>query len=299
MNVAFLLTAYHQPLHLARLISALDQPWARFFIHVDSKKDIAAFTSALAPSSKVTYLGPGQREKCIWGGFGVVQASLNLINAAITTGETFGRFCLLSGSDYPLKDSKALFQALATDREFLDVERRVAADQHPSAFDSRANYYSFRDYPLLFRLGLSGRIPRKKCDCIPLYGGSGWWSLTSSCVRFALEFIREHPSYLRYQRFVDVPDEMFFHSIVKASPFAKALSYDFEVVDAQHAQRSDRVYGCHYIDWGRTETNHPKVLDMMDLPALRSSCALFGRKFEEIPSRALLEQIDKWRSSKD
>jgi hypothetical protein len=270
MKVAFLVTAYHQPLHLARLIRALDQPWARFFIHVDSKKDIGAFTTALAPSSKVSYLGPGQREKCIWGGFGLVQATLNLINAAITTGETFGRFCLLSGSDYPLRDSET--------------------------FDSRANYYSFRDYPLLS--GISGRIPRKKYRCTPLYGGSGWWSLTGSCVRFALEFIREHPSYLRYHRFVDVPDEMFFHSIVKASPFAKALSYNFEVVDAQHAQRSDRVYGCHYINWETGTAHHPKVLDMTDLPALRSSRALFARKFEESPSRALLEQIDKWRSSK-
>jgi hypothetical protein len=296
MKVAFLVTAYHQPLHLARLIRALDQPWARFFIHVDSKKDIGAFTSALAPSSKVSYLGPGQREKCIWGGFGLVQATLNLINAAITTGETFGRFCLLSGSDYPLRDSETLFQALATDREFLDVERQVAADQQPSTFDSRANYYSFRDYPLLS--GISGRIPRKKYRCTPLYGGSGWWSLTGSCVRFALEFIREHPSYLRYHRFVDVPDEMYFHSIVKASPFAKALSYNFEVVDAQHAQRSDRVYGCHYINWETGTAHHPKVLDMTDLPALRSSRALFARKFEESPSRALLEQIDKWRSSK-
>ena len=297
MKVAFLLTAYHQPLHLARLIRALDQPWARFFIHVNSKKDIGAFTSALAPSSKVTYLGPGQRENCVWGGFGLVRATLNLINAAITTGELFGRFCLLSGSDYPLKDSKTLFQALATDREFLDVERRVAAGAHPSTFDTRANYYSFRDYPLLFRLGLSGRIPRKKYNCIPLYGGSGWWSLTSSCVHFTLEFVRKHPSYLRYQRYVDVPDEMFFHSIVKASPFAKALSYDFEVLGAQRAQRSGGVYGCHYINWG-PGTLHPKVLDITDLPVLRSSCALFARKFEEIPSRALLEQIDKWRSSK-
>src|SRR5262249_36611329 len=197
-------------------------------IHVDSKKDIKEFTSALLPSSKVIYLGPEQREKCVWGGFGLVQATLNLINAAIATGETFERFCLLSGSDYPLKDPNTLFHVLATDREFLDVERRIAAGSQPSSYDFRARYYYFRDYPLPLRLGLSGRISRKKYSEIQLYGGSGWWSLTSGCVRFALEFIREHPSYLRYLRFVDVPDEMFFHSIVKASPFAKALSYDFE-----------------------------------------------------------------------
>src|SRR4051812_3707507 len=57
-----------------------------------------SITSVLAPSSKVAYLGPGQRVKCIWGGFGLVEATLNLINAANTTGEAFGRFCLLSGS---------------------------------------------------------------------------------------------------------------------------------------------------------------------------------------------------------
>src|SRR5262249_455348 len=107
---------------------------------------------------------------------------------------------------------------------------------------------------------------------------------------------REHPSYLRYLRFVDVPDEVFFHSIVKASPFAKALSYDFEMPGGQFVQRVDRVYGCHYIVWG-TGTGRPKVLDITDLAALRGSRAWFARKFEEVPSRMVLEQIDKWRSS--
>jgi hypothetical protein len=296
MKVAFLITAYHQPLHLARLARALDYSWARFFIHVDAKKDIGAFTSVLAPSSKVGYLGSGQREICSWGGFGLVQATLNLIRTAIATKETFTRFCLLSGSDYPLKNSEMLFKALDTDREFLDVERRISQEPNPSGYDSRAAYYSFKDYPLLLRFGLSGRIPRNKYTEIPLYGGSGWWSLTSSSIHFALDFIRKHPSYLRYLRFVDIPDEMFFHSIVKASPFAKALSFDFERLGEEPVQRVDRVYGCHYTDW-RNSISHPKVLDMTHLLALKNSHALFARKFEEVPSRALLEQIDNYRSS--
>src|SRR4051812_14448669 len=143
MKVAFLLTAYHQPAHLARLVKALSCPWAWFFVHVDLKKDISPFVAMLPADVRVTYLRHDQREVCNWGGFGVVQATLNLINAAVKTGEGFDRYCLLSGSDYPIKASEEIYESFSSSREFLDVERRLLDGSRATELDSRVAFYHF------------------------------------------------------------------------------------------------------------------------------------------------------------
>jgi len=284
MKVAFLITAYHQPAHLARLIKALDRTWATFYVHIDAKKDIAPFIAALGfeltGNPRINFLTGASRIRCYWGGFGLVQATLNLMREAANSGFNFSRFCLLTGSDYPIKSPEYIHKILnSSSVEYLSVDRKVEPKQKISHWDRRAYYYHFRNSQLLMRSRLNGLIPRLRSSPIPIYLGSGWWCLTRDAILFALEFIRKNPTYLAYLRYVDIPDEVFIHSIIKASPFSSNLSDDFENPPSHDPQHSDFVFGAHYINWSQGGS-HPKVLDELDRTSLISSRALFARKFE-------------------
>ncbi len=295
MKVAYLITAYHQPEHLARLVHALDCPWASFYVHVDAKSDIAPFIDALksgdsSSNPNIHILGGPHRVKCYWGGFGLVRATLNLMKASLISKSSFSRFCLLSGSDYPIQPLEAIFKALDSKVEFLSVDRQLAPKIPISHFDSRATHYHFRNPSLLRKLGLNGRIPRLRPSPLPLFVGSGWWCLTRDAVSFVLDYVCRNPDYIRWMRYFDIPDEGFIHTLVKASTLARNISDDFEnclLHDAQHVQN---VYGAHYIDW-HGGGFHPKVLVEDDLPKLLRSTALFARKLEEPVSNQLRDSL--------
>jgi len=72
MRTAYLLTAYHQPRHLAPLIGALSSDWSSFFVHIDAKVDIRPFKQAVPPGKDITFLESSQRATCNWGGFGLI-----------------------------------------------------------------------------------------------------------------------------------------------------------------------------------------------------------------------------------
>jgi hypothetical protein len=88
------------------------------------------------------------------------------------------------------------------------------------------------------------------------------------------------------------PDEIFFHSIVKHSPFAAHITHDFESVSDLDAFFSLNEHGCHYVDWTSRGVSLPRVLTEADFDALEGSEAYFARKFRNGASDRLLERIE-------
>lgn len=294
-KIAFLITAYHQPNHLVRLIKSLDGDGSIFYIHVDAKKDLAPFitlvNSEFLEKSHINFLKGSLRVKCYWGGFGLVQATLNLMKEATRSKFSFTRYCLLSGSDFPIKSPEEIHLELnSSNIEYLSVDRQLEPRKNISHWDRRAYYYHFRDNNFLVKLGLSGGIPRFRPCPIPIYLGSGWWCRTQDAIFFVLKFIENNPQYLNWVRYVDIPDEVFIHSIIKASPFSENISDDFEKPALMSHQPSDFVAGVHYINWSEGRP-HPKILDENDYASLRQSQALFARKFEEPHSNKLVDHL--------
>lgn len=296
MKVAYLIIAHNQPGLLARLVRALDCEWARFFIHVDAKADLAPFRDLLQRCDNVIFLWGEQRVKVYWGGFSQVQATLNLLEAAEDSDGDFSRYCLLSGSDFPIKPLAAIKEQFASDREFMRIDRRLDMASEVSCRHARAiRRYFFLDLPLprWIKLHLlSGWIPRSVYPGMPLYHGAQWWSLTGDCGRYLVRFVREYPSYSSFCRHVLAPDEIFFHSIVKHSPFAQSISHDFERAGKLAEFYALNDHGCHYIDWNAQQKVLPKILTSQDLGALRHSKALFARKFDSIQSLELVQILE-------
>jgi hypothetical protein len=304
MNIAYLILAHHQPSHLARLIKALSCDGAYFLVHVDLKTDISPFKELVPASKNIIFLENAARVKVYWGGYSMVIATLNLLQAAMAWGVNFTRYCLLSGSDFPIKKNSQIEEVLSTRAEFLRVDRKLdykKNDPHSETvkyihfYDSR--FFNPRTTPSKRLFSTTERvlrkIPRKRYQRTPLYHGSVWWALTDRCVRHIFKFLEKNSDYMAFHKYASSPDETFFHSIIKSSPFADYIVHDVEKAMSLTKYFESNEHGCHYIDWNSKGVTLPKVLDVSDTELLMRSAALFARKFEEGRSSALLNQLEE------
>jgi hypothetical protein len=304
MNIAYLILAHHQPFHLARLIKALSCDGAYFLVHVDLKTDISPFKVLVPASKNIIFLENATRVKVHWSGYSIVIATLNLLQAAMALGVHFTRYCLLSGSDFPIKKNSQIMEVLSTKTEFLRVDRKLDYKKD-DPYSETVKYIHLYDSCFLNprttpskRLFLTTervlrKIPRKPFQKIPLYQGSQWWALTDRCVAHIFKFLEENSNYIAFHKYTRVPDETFFHSIIKSSPFAECIIHDVEKVESLNRCFESNKHGCHYIDWNSRGAILPKVLDVSDTKLLMRSTALFARKFEENRSTGLLNQLEE------
>jgi hypothetical protein len=331
VSLAYLVLAHHQPALLARLVDQLLDRDAHVFVHVDRRADLRPFLEAfrgLSSPWRATNLHLAEeRRKVAYFGFTTVEATLSLMRQATA----FGRFSyhtLLSGADYPIKSREAIRDFFeGRDTEFLvywllddrpswkhKVEHYFLADYVPIRNLKRPTARNAWRLPRTFRYlywrafaRYKDRFPRRRYPFADLrpYGGSQWWSLTDGCVRFVLDYVAEHPEVVRFYRYTQCPDELFFQTIVMNSSYAGRAANHAEYVawsaQASAAVSSDRgmlpedSFNLRYIDWSggyRGERGYPAVLDDRDFERLRDSPCLFARKFEAVRSAGLLDRID-------
>jgi hypothetical protein len=94
---------------------------------------------------------------------------------------------------------------------------------------------------------------------------------------------------------VRIPDEVFFHTLVKHSPFAGAITQDYSA-----GSYPDHVHhGNHFIAWAGRRQRDGLTLDERDLDDLLASEALFARKFDEHGSGKLLDLLDLYVHGRD
>ncbi len=268
-----------------------------------------ASSRTLLPDGRhnVTFLRGTARVKVFWRGYSQVPATLNLLQAAHASGVDFGRFCLLSGSDFPVRSNSEIAQQFCSEEEFLRVDRRLDPGKLNSHSANVSRYYLLDNMLLNPRTARSrrfcrladallGKVPRQPYTTIPLYHGAQWWALTCGCIEHILEFLRSRPDYMAFHRYTRSACEIFFHSIVKSSPFAGKITHDFERAPSLDLYRQTNLHGCHYIDWNAVGVPLPKVLGPADLDAVLASGALFARKFEGDFSAEVVGQLERIRA---
>src|ERR1035437_3117888 len=107
-DIAFLILAHTDPVHLGRLCRALDHH-ARIFVHLDAKTDIRPFL-AQPISKNVVFIA--DRVRVSWAAYSQVEATLRLMREALASGHDFPHLVLLSGQDYPIKPLSQLHACL-------------------------------------------------------------------------------------------------------------------------------------------------------------------------------------------
>lgn len=230
MHINYLILAHANYNHLQKLINAINGPNISIYIHID-KKAKKKFTSNLP---NVVLLDT--QTSIYWGGFGMIQATLNLIERA-RKDNNGGYYILLSGADYPIRSNQELQLKLKSGKEFINilqgplVHKPLERYQYYYFDIDRRNptgikYYFFRVVEKLqLKLRIIRRIP------FPLFVGSQWFALTEECIDHILHTINTNDSFLKYFKNVYIPDEAFFQTIIGNSKFYENVEGNLTYVD--------------------------------------------------------------------
>jgi hypothetical protein len=266
MKVAYLILAHHAPEMLAALIAALDKPKSQVFVHIDRKTDITPFKELLA--DKCIFVTP--RINVSWGSFSIVQATINLLEAALST-NNFDYYCLLSGCDYPVKPVRA-FEAHLTTHAGNEYMSSQNMNKLPPKFKKRyTGFFLFENRSefikrLNFGITKIQRLfyKRKPYANRSMFNGAQWWALTGACVKYIMDFITAHPDYISYFKYTHIPDTSFFQTLVMHSPYVSKVQND----------------SLRHIVFENEKIPHPKIWTMDDKDELLQSPAYFARKFD-------------------
>lgn len=281
MKIAYIILAHKYPEQLARLVNRLATENTAFFIHVDGKTSASTYSSMVNQLQGVPNVTFIKRYKCFWGGFQIIQATLEGIKTLIKSNVEFDYGILLSGQDYAIKSNIYINKFLEQQqgKEFIEFCSLYSPE---NKWHNQGGYYQSLKrvewWHFRFRSKhLCIKQKRKFPQGLEPYGGSQWWCLSRNCLNYINDFVAKNPAFVNYFKYTFIPDELFFQTLILNSPFkANAINDDLR-----------------YADWENPNPNVPATLLKDDFPKLKASSKLFARKFDLTRDQEILEQIDE------
>jgi hypothetical protein len=278
-NLAYIISAYKLPDQLTRLVRRLDTKTASFFVHVDRKTDDATYRRMVKPLSGLDNVHFLERHHCHYGGFGHVEATIKGIRELFRRGVPFDHVLLLTGQDYPIASNRRIGGFLG-EHEGLSFMSHfpLPSDEWQGGGMDRIGSWHVRLGSLYVRVpGMSGPLGRRFPAGLRPFGGSAYWCLSRACTEYVHGFLQNARSYVRFFRFVNVPDEIFFQTILLNSPLRDAIVND----------------DLRYLEWRHPEVaGGPAVLHRSDFESIMGSGKLFARKFDVTEDAEILDLID-------
>lgn len=295
-RIAYIISAYKDAPHLARLVDALNED-ADFYIHIDQKSDIKPFEEALG--DKVTFV---PRHWVSWGGWEQVEYQKELLGAVIRSGVAYDRVVCLSGQDYPLWSNEEIHRYFEENKETEFIAAmNLSRSTNPQQRSKIERYHFFRDLQwrnlwLKNKLVVASRwlmrlLPLRKDDILwigdieaEIYFGSDYWALTLPCARYVYDTLqKDYNDLAPYFKTSFVPSEMCIQTIVFNSPFKPhAMLYEgaYKGLSA--------LTPLHYLVYGKAI----KTMTQEDWPVLQQSGKMFCRKVVSGASDELVESIN-------
>lgn len=294
MRVAYLILAHRYPEQLVRLVRRLDTDSATFLIHLDKKVDETMYSwlvHQLSSKPNVHFL---KRRTCYWAGFGIVRATIEGVKSVIEKQIPFDYLALLSGQDYPIKSNEHIGKFLTRHRGTSFIHHHPFPqplwERHNWGWDRiqfwhvrTANHHWVFPHKQMFGsplLNLVGDTVATLCSLrcsfpkgFQPYGGAQFWCLYRTHVQQVYQLMRDDPRFVRFFRFVDVPDEIFFQTVVG------------NLVEKSELHNDTLTY----LEWGRPGA----TLYRSDFDKMRSAYHLFARKFDATVDSEVLDCIDE------
>jgi Core-2/I-Branching enzyme len=273
MRLAYIISAYVNLSQVARLVQRLEREGVVFFVHVDKKTsddEYQALARTLVELPSVRLL---ERHACHWGGFGHVRATRKGIDELLARGIPFDYVILLTGQDYPIKSTDFIdrFFDENSGTSFMGFDGLPTRSWSPRGGLDRIEYWHLRLYGHHFRSPLKRRFPKE----LRPFGGGAYWCLSKQCIDYVDRFIRERPDVIEFFKHVDIPDEIFFQTVIMNSELRDTVVND----------------NLRYIDW--TRGRRPAILESGDFDRLRESSKLFARKFDVRHDENVLNMVDR------
>lgn len=277
MKIAHLILAHGQPFQLKKLVEKLSHPDAAFYVHIDAKKTLEEF-GLLRYIPHVYFVT--KRVKITWGSYSMVQATLNGFEDIIASGIQYDYINLLSGQDYPLKDTSFIHQYFALHRGKHFMEFYAIYDQWQEAIPRITRYHLVHyNIPGKHRLeSLINKVApvRRMPNNLEPVGRSQWFTITTAAAKYILQYLLRYPDVVRFFKVTWAPDEFIFQTILFNSSF-----------------QNDMVNNnLRYIDWSERKAS-PKTLTVADVAAMEQSGCLFARKVNMHADAELIKVLDK------
>lgn len=193
-------------------------------IHLDARapKSVADQLAAMLAGCPNLHLVK-QRQKCGWGEWSLVQATLNSLTEALRVFPKATHFYLISGDCMPIQPAVSIRAALRPGRlDYIETqdfftsgwiktglkEERVIY-RHP--FNERSQRVLFYGWLMAQQwLGLTRPVPRG----LKLRIGSQWWCLRRATAQALLDLSRAKPGWIRFFKTSWIPDEICIQSLV-------------------------------------------------------------------------------------
>lgn len=277
MKQVFLIHAHKDLVQLNALLARLCDPDFALYLHLDRKWQV---DPALV-DRRAHQVAP--RVDVRWGGYSQVQATLASVRYVLAREPDFDKLVFLSAQDYPVLSNGALKDALAAARgvELIDTVP-IGPEGWPAAYRYQYFYREGSALPLRRACALANRAMRlvRRTRRFPAglkpYGGSTWWTLSRACLAELLALVDARPELARFFRTVLCADEMFFQTLVMASPArSRVLAPNYR-----------------YVQWPGGAARNPQVLVDADFARICASGAHFCRKLEGEKSAGLRARLD-------
>lgn len=318
MKRHYIILAYKLPEQTARLIRRLsDGDQTSFYVHVDRNFDSAPFEIACDGIPNVFFLTGKDRVFSYWGDFGTVHATLNAMRRIVSE-QPAGFIILLSGQDYPILCNREIDSFLEShaDHDFTVNFTLPSKTRWRSTHGGkdRLEYYhvslhrpgreiEYVDiqpwcfntlnlrkclYLLRFRPELAWRLPqflflRRKIPAgLNYYGSETWWVMRTSSAAAVLDFLDRNPALISYFKYVAVPEEIMFASLLKTLPVCRDQLIDSSL---------------RLICWDNAKSSSPLIFTSAHkdqiLEARKRKDLLFARKFDPTQDASVLDWLDK------
>jgi len=278
MIIVYIILAHQYPTQLLRLITQLDSNGASFFVHVDQKTEELVYQEMAASLQTFPNVHFLRRHKVYWGDFSQISATLEGLHALFSNDIAFDYVKILTGQCYPLKSTAQIKNMLAENNGQSFIEYFPLPYKGWEKGGEKNGGLDRVTYWYIQILGRRLRLPVKRAlpNGVKPFGGSAYWCLSRECAQFVYEFIKKKPSLMNFFKFVNLPDEIFFQTIILNSPFQKKIIND----------------DLTYTEWVWNSPN-PKILDTNSFEALAVSSCLFARKFDVTIDSEILDLIDQ------
>lgn len=323
LRLLYVITAHRDLEQVVRLIEALqDDPEDRsicppsttgtinscvrshFVVHVDGKlgplpDDLPLLT--YASKTPNVYVMREGRVNVSWGGFSVVQATLNAISYGFYLNLPFDRVINLSGATYPMATPRQIRSTLA--QHPVNVQL-MFIDPMANVPNPRVWHYFVECDNQMHRIARFG-IPRG----VPLRTGSQWFVISRDFAHYLLTDEKFVGPYTAYAQHILIPDENFFATVLKSSPYChhhyntNYLHLTFDVWEDEKGTAADqskclqpdpRICGRSPLLVGMEKIEHLIPSSSPSLPGnSRNETFLFARKFDSQASAAVLEEVDR------
>lgn len=274
-KVAYLLLCHknaERVLEQAKILTAKGDCLA---IHIDKNAGASFFETVKTGVADNPSVILAKRVACGWGEWSLIEASLNMIKAALNAFGDATHFFLMSGDCMPIKPAHVIHSVLdSADQDQIEHADFYKDDWIKTGMkEDRLIYrhwFNERSQKKLFygslevqrKLGLSRALP----DGIRMRIGSQWWVLRRDTIEKIMSFLAKRRDVMRFFKTTWIPDETFFQTLV------------------MHLVPRDQVISkpptlLMFSDYGMPVTFHGDHFDM-----LRAQDALFARKVSNFGS---------------